>query len=306
MLSSEDALPSRSALPSLQALRCFEAAGRTGSFKAAADYLHLTPSAISHRIADLEMTLGVPLFERGSRSIRLTEQGAMLYPKLRSILAQLTITLGDIERHERGRPVRLAVAPLFFSRILSSRMAEFHRHNPNIDIQILSAAEDASIGSFDCAIRFGSGRWDGCTSRKLFDVTLVAVGSPDMLARHEQANGVDISTLPLIDTKSSAGSWNLWCAISGLPKVADGATIVTSMTDAIAAAKQGMGVCLAVKELIDQELSSGELKTVWDDANPVRSAYWLIQGERRAESLASKVFAKWVLSQFANAVPAFQ
>ena len=300
-MSSELARVSRNNAPSLRSLRCFEAAGRLGSFKAAANELHLTPSAISHRISDLEATLGIALFERGGRSIQLTVPGALLYPKMRSILTQLATALDEIEQHEQGRSVRLAVAPLFFERILSARMSEFYRQQQSANIQILSAAEDASVESFDCAIRFGGGSWEGCSALKLFDVTIVAVGSPDVLARCERAGEADISSLPLIDTKSSIGSWMRWLAASGLPgPPTEGATIVTSMTDAIAAAKQGMGVCLAVRELIAPELSSRSLKIVWEDANPVHSAYWLVQSERRKPSSAIKAFAKWVLAELSR------
>ena len=73
-MSSKLARASRNNMPSMQALRCFEAASRMESFKAAANELHITPSAISHRIADLEAMLGVALFERGGRSVKLTDR----------------------------------------------------------------------------------------------------------------------------------------------------------------------------------------------------------------------------------------
>ena len=185
--------------------------------------------------------------------------------------------------------------------MLSARISGFYRQKQSANIQILSAAEDASVETFDCAIRFGQGSWEGCSAHKLFDVTVVAVGSPDLLARFERADGAGISILPLIDTKSSAGSWARWLAISGLPDApTEGATIVTSMTDAIAAAKQGMGACLAVQELVAQELSSASLEIIWEDAHPVRSAYWFVQSERRKPSSAVKAFTKWVLTELSS------
>ena len=285
-------------VPSLQALRCFEAAARLGSFKAAAGKLHLTPSAISHRIADLETLLGVTLFERKGKSIQLTATGAALYPKLQNALHQLMAVLDDVAHQQDAMTVRVAVAPLFFARFLSTRLAEFNTLHPDITVNVHSAAENEVIGLYDCAIRFGFGAWPDCVSRKLFDVSVVAVCLPHLLKANDQSSSAASTfSLPLIESSSSPESWPHWCAAGGLDHNPKYTTVVAGMEDALLAALRGLGVCLTIREFIAAELSSGHLATAFPDGKPALSAYWLVQPKRRATSAATKAFMQWLLKQ---------
>lgn len=285
-------------VPSFQALRCFEVAARLGSFKAAAEKLHLTPSAISHRIADLERLLGVTLFERKGKSVQLTPTGAALYPKLQNALDQLMSVLDDVGNRQDAMTVRVAVAPLFFARFLSTRLAEFNALHPDITVNLHSAAENEVIGLYDCAIRFGFGAWPDCVSRKLFDVSVVAVCSPHLLeANNQSSSAASTFGLPLVESSSSPESWPHWCAASGLDHNPKYTTVVAGMEDALLAALRGLGVCLTIREFIVPELQFGLLATAFPTGKPALSAYWLAQPKRRTASAASKTFMRWVLKQ---------
>lgn len=287
----------RQTLPSIQSLRCFEMAARSSSFKAAAQNLHLTPSAISHQIAGLEALLGTALFDRTGKTVVLTGQGEALKAKLTPLLHRLETVLDEVNGTAGSSTVRLTVAPLFFSRILSGRLPEFRAKWPGIKIAIHSVADNAPFEMFDCAIRFGLGNWPGCTAHKLMDATIVAVAAPSLLRNRIDTSNEAIGELPLIDTRSSPGSWAQWLAASNVSGSPHPATTVASMTDAIAAAKDGLGVSLAIKELVEQELTIGLLADAFTTAKPVKAAYWLIQAKQQRPTPALKTVVRWLQTE---------
>jgi LysR family glycine cleavage system transcriptional activator len=149
-----------SRLPPLKALQAFEAAGRTGSFQAAAKELYVTPSAVSHQVKSLESFLGTELFERKTRKIELTLLG-------RAYLASVTGAFMNIEvATERARvgrasgELKIAVAPAFLDRWLLPRFGDFTNRYPDIELDIHNSTGtiDFNQSDIDLAVYFGDGQ----------------------------------------------------------------------------------------------------------------------------------------------------
>src|SRR3954447_25594815 len=117
----------------LSFLRVFEAAGRTGSFRAAALMLNLTPSAVSHAIRKLEQVLGLPLFERDNRQAHLTYEGEVLMRHVSRAFDELRRGM-EVASTRGPKLLRLHCAPSFAAQWLIPRLAAFFRQNPSIEV----------------------------------------------------------------------------------------------------------------------------------------------------------------------------
>src|SRR6516225_6146547 len=144
--------------PSLTALRAFETAARTLSFTSAADELNLTQGAISHQVNTLEARLGLKLFERAARGLKLTDAGQKYLPLVRDALDRLR-TAEDLIRPTRPSVLTVTVSPNFASKWLVPRLGGFSITHPNLDLRISASLQhvDFSQEDIDLAIRHGTG-----------------------------------------------------------------------------------------------------------------------------------------------------
>src|SRR5690349_13623033 len=143
-------------LPPLTALRAFEAAARHMSFKAAADELRLTPTAVSHQIRSLEALCGRPLFRRRPRPIALTDGGARLFPVIRDGLDQFAEAVAAIREEANHRPLRVTTTNAFASRWLVQRLPMWRAAHPETALEVIGtdAVVNLRAGDADLAIRY--------------------------------------------------------------------------------------------------------------------------------------------------------
>ena len=156
-------------LPSLAGLRAFEAAARHLSFKPAAEELHVTPTAISHQVRQLEAALGAPLFERRTRQVVLTPEGHVLLPVLSAGFDSFARTIEGLTRRSRRAVVTLSATPAFAAKWLVPRLAPFRKQRPDIDLRLLATLEvvDVKSGVADLALRYGRGPYPDLIAEQL-------------------------------------------------------------------------------------------------------------------------------------------
>ncbi|MCB1641092.1 MAG: LysR family transcriptional regulator [Xanthomonadales bacterium] len=255
-------------LPPVAWLRAFDAAGRHGSFRAAAEFLNVTPSTISHQIADLERHLGVQLFERSARAVRLTQTGAELLADVAAAFSRLREATGRIR--QRGQPVgvRISANPFLTAEVLVPLIAAFDQQFPDQRIQISATEvmEDPRDGRVDFCIRFGEGDWPGLERLPLYPVCAIPVSAPDL------------ADLPArIDYPFRGQSaWQAWVARGG--PVLPSSSVVRWFSDfaaAIRAAVQGVGITLAVWPVVQPLLRAGRLRRVDAAEVPLGQLYLL-------------------------------
>ena len=154
-------------LPPMQALRAFEAAASELSLTRAAHSLHLTHGAISHQIKALEADLGVRLFARAGRGIRLTDEGERFAQRVRGALNELANAVREIADRSNPRLLRISVTPSFAARWLLPRMARFAAAHPDIDLDVRASGVNVDFQRDDAevAVRYGTGSWDGSGQR---------------------------------------------------------------------------------------------------------------------------------------------
>lgn len=173
--------------PLLGALRCFEAAGRLGSFTKAADALHLTQSAISQQIRQLEARLGYLLFVRHARGLALTPKGGALHEATVAAFASLGRTLRQLSAPDA--PLQVSCLPSFALQWLMPRLTEFHRLHPQTPVRLRAEfhaidRETMSADDIDIAIRWDPFSYGTLHVEPLFDESLVAAAAPAYLDRH--------------------------------------------------------------------------------------------------------------------------
>ncbi|QGZ38586.1 LysR family glycine cleavage system transcriptional activator [Pseudoduganella flava] len=291
-------------LPPLGALRAFEAAARRGSFKLAAEELHVTPTAISHQIRQLEEVLEVRLFERATRAVRLTDAGARLYPALRDGFDSFEQAVEAVRRH-RTRTATLSATVAFVARRLAPLAGSFRTAYPDWTLRLDASDHPVDLDAdADAAIRLGPGSGAGLVTEPLFQDRYALVCSP----RLGIAGPADLRDAPLIHydwgirDDPLAPLWRDWFARAGIaPR--EGGLSFTDEIHAVQATLAGQGVALLSVHLVADELALGALVQPF---GPVLDGhyYQLVYSARQRDRAAVGVLREWVMACFRGAARA--
>lgn len=286
-------------LPSLSLLRAFERAAYHRSFKLAAEELHVTASAVSHKIKQLEEELGIPLFRRVTRAVKLTAAGQAYFKDVHRAFARLET--GTQQLHDRfGRQVlRLHLLPFFASEALVPKLHRFQAKHPDIDLHLESSFGRATVHpeDADVSVALGTGKWPGLTSEPLMQLQLLAVCRPEVAK--EIRGPEDINGQAVIYYSTKLDAWEQWSRGVGLDRFEPRQTLtVDSMFSALQAAEQGLGVVLAVLPLCDERLSRSELVAPLSEPVEIPDKYYLVY--RKSDQVRENVraFREWILSEF--------
>jgi LysR family glycine cleavage system transcriptional activator len=284
-------------LPSLSALRAFEAAARLRSFKKAADELSVTATAVSHRIRVLEADLERPLFLRKVRAVELTMDGEALFAAVHSGFQTITSVVAQL-RHPSRASVTLSATPAFAAKWLVPRLAAFQTTYPDIDLRIhaSNAPVDLNAGTADLAIRYGQGQGEGTTASLFLKDRFAPVASPALA----KTIGSDVARWPLIHFDWHRPlpvdlTWTAWAIQTGSPLSGVTAGIrYSEESHAILAAVAGQGVALLSMLLVEDELRLKLLQTVAEP--PLQGlAYYLLKPARRALPGAVSTVEGWLM-----------
>jgi len=292
-------------LPPLDALRVFEAAARRLSFAAAAAELHLTASAVSHRIKALEAQLGLTLFQRMTRKVQLTPAGrayAAAVADALAILREATRRLAG----EANRPLTVSVTPLFGARWLLPRLARFEAAHPGLTVRLISTSRlaDFAADGVDCAVRFGLGRWPGLAAHRLMTLDYVPVCAPSLVKQGRLKSPSDLARHTLLHYDAAPDAWRMWLLAAGATGVdADGGQILSDMTTAVQAAIDGIGVAIADRKFLVRELAQRRLVAPFAIDMPSGGAFYFVYPEPRAADRRVALFRDWVLSEMAREKP---
>ncbi|MBE0463724.1 MAG: LysR substrate-binding domain-containing protein [Halomonadaceae bacterium] len=286
-------------LPSLSALRAFEAAARHESAKQAALELSVTATAISHQVRGLEEALGIALFVRRPRQLELTPQGRELQQVLEASFDNISNTIRRLSALPERQAITLTTTPVMAVRWLLPWIYRLRESHPGIDLRIHASHEPVLLDGItaDLAIRHGDGRWPGLVAEKLFDTTLIPVCSPQLA----QQAGKDASKYPLIHFRPqgvfiSPTDWPGYQKIVQIPGLDVGAGLAFSdESHAIAAAVGGQGVMLMSRQLIEDELADGRLIQPFGPELEDR-AFFLAYPESRRNDPTILALREWVMA----------
>ncbi|TGQ67686.1 LysR family transcriptional regulator [Mesorhizobium sp. M00.F.Ca.ET.186.01.1.1] len=278
----------------LNAIRAFEAASRRLSFSAAAEELHVTHPAVSHQIRRLEEWLGVPLFHRDARKVRLTDAGVILQASASGALAELGATCRRIRRNAASATLSVGCIPSIASRWLVPRLPDFTAAHPEIGMRVAYAKADDRLrdGENDVLITLGADPTPGVTSLKLFSRLNRPVCSPYYCAGRDQLRTpAGIAGADLLHDENREG-WREWFSEAGLPDVDVGNGPVFADFNILATAViAGHGVALCPVDVFRDELKRGDLVVLSDVSTNRDKGYFLTMAADA--SPAARTFADW-------------
>lgn len=283
-------------IPPIQCLQAFEAVARLRSVSGAAEELAVTPSAVSHRIRQLESQLGFKLF---GRDFAPSDEGQAYLTSVRQGLAALQKIPGADGTRSHAARLRLAVTPTFSRQILLPRLALFRHANPDIELvmQVAIPLSDLKSEDADLEVRFGSGEYPGLESRRVLTDVLTPVCSPDYLHEHGPFEGfdsvADIRRAHLI--RSPLAPWSSWFEAHGLqldePRAGAQFNDLGLVLDAAAA---GFGVALMRMKLGASWLDSGRLVRLSPRTVPSSFHHYLCWKPGTLERWECAAFVEWL------------
>lgn len=288
-------------LPPMNTLRAFEAAARFESFNRAAQTLHITPSAVSHQIRQLEEDLGSELFDRLPRKVRLNGAGRRFLVPVREALGQLASAAGQARQPVESNLLTLSCTPAFLVGWLVPRLSDFHRSWPDIEVRLDASPQlvDLHNSDVDACVRYAPSAqaFPDMEADWLFGEELVPICSPSLVGE----GGIlqkpeDLARVTLMHSFSRAGQWRNWLRAAGIEGV-DTEQGPRFSTDSIAveAAASGLGVALASRIVVAKQLAEGRLVIPFDVGFCHDYGYFLVYPPAAARERRIAAFRDWIL-----------
>ncbi len=252
-------------------LQTFMAVYETGSVRAAAEVLHVTPPAVSAAVAALESALGASLFGKAGRGIVPTDSGEIFAGYVRKLLGLLTEAAGAVHDADRGR-VRIGAVATASEYLLPRLMASFVAEYPHVELslsvlprdEVFSLAADHAV---DVVLAGRPPRGAGLVTRARRPNRLVLVGRPGLRE--------DPLTMTWLLTGLGSGTRDTTLSLLSRLQAAPPLLTLGTAGAAIAAARQGLGVTLVHEEAARPHLDSGDLATYHVSGTPLERPWHL-------------------------------
>lgn len=278
-------------------LLAFEAAARHESYTRAAEDLSLSQSAVSRQVQTLEEQLGILLFRREGRTVRLTEAGRRYAAEMNIALGRVrAATLQAMAHRGSGGALRLAILPTFGSKWLLPRLHDFYVRHPGVTVHVHTRIGEIDFDheELDAAVTVGTGNWPTLISHPLQNEFLVGIARPDAEHGRKSLAPHCIPSQTLLSVASNQNAWADWFSHYGLEhrlmKVGPTFELTSHLVQAVRA---GMGVGLVPRTLVEEEINRSELVEIGLPMESRRS-YFLVYPARN-ESLPSLLaFRSWL------------
>ena len=280
-------------LPPLRALHYFYQAALHSSFSVAAARLHVTHSAISHQVRQLESWMGKPLFVRASGRVKLTSHGERLLLSCQKAFNELTATSEGIRNGLRHQ-LNIACAPSFLAQWLIPRLGGFYQRHPEIDVQFQGIMDIDQLRSEHADVLIMS--YEQQPDEDV-DATLVTADYIGPLCAPRFANGfkqaADLATLPILHADTRRQAWSEWAALYGAEPQEHSGKHFDNLTLGIQAARNGLGVIMAPRLLVRKELEDGSLIAPLGFVRAAR-ATWMMTKQSRRDDVEIALFRHWL------------
>lgn len=287
-------------LPPINAMRVFEAAGRHLSFTKAADELHVTQAAVSHQIKALEEWLGVMLFQRLNRGLKLTDEGQEYLGPLTEAFDLMGGATAKLMDQDNVKTLSVSTLSSFASIWLLPRLKKFRDRYPDLNVHLVTSRQETDMlleGDVDLDIRYGEGRWQHMQADLLLEETLFPVCSPELLAEAPLSKPADIAKHTLLHDVMNVG-WSDWFDHVGLEDqdASRGPTFSNSQL-VMQAALNGEGIALGRDVLVADAIARGDLVRPFADSLPCQFSYYMVSAKNTSDQHKIRVFKKWLSAE---------
>ena len=286
-------------LPSLSSLRAFDAAAQRGSFRAAAEHLAVTPTAISHHIRGLEDQLGVALFDRSGRQVMLTEDGRRLVEVTSKAFGMLDQAVHTLRRTAQ-KAVRLSAGPIFTARWLMPRISDFWAAHPDIQLEVVPSYRPGRQDQTNPDIVI---RWERMAEMpenadKLLELSPVAIASEAFVARNGPVDDpTQLLKMPLLHQRDHWGWMDWFAAMLVQPTDSLQGPVFEDANALLRGAAEGQGAIVGWLPLIDQDLSDGRVVRLFQEDITATHAYYVEARQGDPSRRETRDVIDWLISQ---------
>jgi LysR family glycine cleavage system transcriptional activator len=284
------------ALPPLTALRAFAAAAELRSFSQAARVLNVTPAAVAQQVRALEDRLGRTLVQRDGRGVGLTADGEQLAEALGEGFSAMVRGVEALRAGEADRPVRVSLTASFAAQWLMPRLKDFWQEHPDIGLSLHPDPRvvDLHRERMDLAIRYGNGNWPGVETTYLASARLVIAAAPSLLEGRSRLSPEEMREMDWV-LQRNWPEQDAYLRQLGLEPDSLSRTDLSGEELVIAAARQGLGLAVESRALIESDVEDGRLRVVHESREKL-PAYFIVTlpGPQRA---AARAFLKWLRAQ---------
>lgn len=248
--------PDWKSLPSLSALRAFDAVARCGSFSRAARSLNVTHAAVAQQIRGLETRLGAQLVQRAGRGVVLTEAGERLARPTLDAFSTLAAGIAAFEATEARRGIRGTTTTYIVDALILPNLGDFWRRHPGVEVSFVPGPchDPVDFEGFDFAIRAGTGPWADYVAEPLIDCAIAFCAAPSLAGRGE----ADPAAIPWLLSDGPSPEANA-LASAGLDVAQLRRVDVGNLSYEIEAARQGYGATVAPEIIVERFLADGSL-----------------------------------------------
>jgi LysR family glycine cleavage system transcriptional activator len=291
-------------LPSLNALKVFEAAARHESFTRAAEELSVTQGAVSQQVKGLEAALGIRLFNRENQKLVTTESGRQYHAVVRDALDRIALGTERLLQRQTSGVLTVSTSPDFAAKWLVHRLGRFAEQHGDIDLRVSATMHhvDFTKEDVDIAVRHGDGNWLGLDAVRLTAAErLFPVCSPAFFTgQSRKARPADLLKIPLLHLDSSR-EWARWLDAAGLdPTKPRHGPVLNRASMVIDAAVNGQGVALARTTLAAWDLINGRLVKPFALSLPLSKTYWIACPLATATLPKIVAFRRWLMAEAAE------
>ncbi|MCJ8339600.1 MAG: LysR substrate-binding domain-containing protein [Pseudomonadales bacterium] len=283
-------------VPNIHNLHSFVSAAKHNSFTQAAIELHLTQSAISRQIKDLETQLGVPLFKRIRQRVLLTDTGSRFLEDAVHIIQVTEDAMLRAMSVGAKSSLRIAALPTFTSRWIIPKLSSFIERNPNTALSFSSRTKpfDFNNKMADLAIHFGKPSWPQASCYLLCREQMIPVASQNYLTGQPLSTLADVQQMSLLQLASRLGSWKLWFEQHQLDISHNNHLIFDQFSMIVDALKADLGIALLPKYFIADELADGSIVQLAQGIE-TEDCYYLVIPDDKADNPQVISFKDWIL-----------
>lgn len=285
-------------MPSLPALRAFEAAARHASLSAAARSLNVTHAAIAQHVRALEDHFGCALMHRDGKGMALTDQGLRLAGALTEGFTTIAEAVEELQRRDAQRGLRIATTPSFAENWLMPRIGSFWSEHPDIVLELVPSVQSVDLrrDGFDVALRYGRGDWSGLDSEMLVSGTQTVVAAPGHIPGDRIDALSDLTHARWIQIGLRRED-NLWLQDHGFDVDAMEIAYLDTGALVLQAVRAGNGVSVQPRPIVENDLSLGSLVALYKDVTTDLAYHIVTRPGRVSDQL--RVFLSWLRKQAA-------
>jgi DNA-binding transcriptional LysR family regulator len=263
-------------------------------------------ATLSRRVAELEESLGVRLFERGSRNLRLTEEGRALHERTTALLTEVAHVAEDIgSGTERPRGRLRVSAPSLFSHLAMGRIAAgFAAAYPEVRLEV--TVEDRPVDlieeGYDMVIRVNPHPDEVLVGKRFLRDELLMVAAPSIVPPTEASEGINPVRAVMLTNAREDAEWTIVDSSGALtftPEPVLRLGTLTMVRDAVVA---GAGAALLPRSLVTDDLAKGRLVS-WGKASKKETEIWVLYSSRRLLSRKVSAFVSYLGTVFPEGSP---